>query len=226
MIPTIEYVERKFNEFNALCFGGKLPLLPFKLSDARTFLGMVQFYREKNADGTWRYFNFVFRVSTKIDMPQEIVDDTILHEMIHYHILYNQLQDTAPHGELFLEMMRDINHRFNRNISVTHKVTNEEHDRDKEVRQHLLCAMRFRNGQWGIIIATRSKIFQLWDEVPNIPDIAEWKWYSTTDPYFNRFQRATSLKVYRVPFDELEEHLTGASELERRGTSIFVKKQK
>lgn len=49
MRPTIEYVERKFDEFNKLCFGGKLPKLPFKISNARNFLGQITFFQEKNA---------------------------------------------------------------------------------------------------------------------------------------------------------------------------------
>ena len=69
------------------------------------------------------------------------MEDTILHEMIHYWILSNQMQDTGPHGEIFIKKMKEINVKFNRNLSVSHKATKEEHDKDTEVRQHLICAM-------------------------------------------------------------------------------------
>lgn len=45
MKVTLEYVERKFAEFNDLMFEGKLKPLPFRLSRARTFLGMVRYKR-------------------------------------------------------------------------------------------------------------------------------------------------------------------------------------
>lgn len=224
MIASLEYIERKFKEYNELCFEGKLKPLPFKLSNARTFLGQVAFMREKNPDGTWHYYGFVFRINIKIDLPEAEVEDTILHEMIHYWILSNQMQDTGPHGEIFIKKMKEINVKFNRNLSVSHKATKEEHDKDTEVRQHLICVSRLRNGRRGITIATKSRLFQLWDEIPNFPNIAEWKWFVSTDPFLNRFPRASSLKIYPVHTDELEEHLKDAKELTRRGNSIMIKK--
>lgn len=99
--------------------------------------------------------------------------------------------------------------------------TEVEHDKDTEVRQHLICVSRLRNGCRGITIATKTRLFQLWDEIPNM---AEWKWMVSTDPFFNRFPRATSLKIYLVHTDEQEEHLKDAKELERKGYSIMIKK--
>lgn len=142
MIATLDYVKDKFEEFNNMCFEGKLKPLPFKLSSARSFLGQVRFRRDKNPDGTWYFSDFIFIVSNKMDMEEREIEDTILHEMIHYYILSNQMQDTSPHGEIFIRMMKDINYRFNRNITVIHKTTKEEHDKDTEVRQHIICVTR------------------------------------------------------------------------------------
>jgi len=224
MIATLDYIERKFKEYNEQMFEGKLQPLPFKLSSARTFLGQVRFYREKNNDGTWRYMNFQFVISTKVDLPEAEVEDTIIHEMIHYWILSNQMQDTGPHGKIFIQKMQEINMRFNRNLSVSHKATDEEHDKDTEKRQHLVCVTRFRTNQMGVTVATKSRIFQLWDEIPQFPKVAECNWYSSTDPYFNRFPRATSVKIYPVPYEELMEHLNGAKSLIRQGNNIRIER--
>ena len=224
MIATLDYVKDKFEEFNNMCFEGKLKPLPFKLSSARSFLGQVRFRRDKNPDGTWYFSDFIFIVSNKTDMEEREIEDTILHEMIHYYILSNQMQDTSPHGEIFIRMMKDINYRFNRNITVIHKTTKEEHDKDTEVRQHIICVTRMRTNQRGITAVTKSRLFQLWEEIPKIPNLAEHHWYVTTDPYFNRFPRATSVKIYPIPVDDLEAHLKGAKELVRVGNSIKVKK--
>ncbi|MBE6339834.1 MAG: hypothetical protein E7069_03715 [Bacteroidales bacterium] len=223
MIPTLEYVKAKFSEFNDLCFEGKLPLLPFKLSNARTFLGQVRFVRDKNPDGTWHYCGFQFVISTKLDLPESQVEDTIIHEMIHYWILYNQMQDNAPHGDLFSQKMKEINMKFNRNISVIHNVTKEEHDNDTETRQHLICVSRLRTGKRGVTVATKSCLFKLWDEMPSFPNMAELKWVVSTDPFFNRFPRANTPKIYFVPSEELEAHLKDAKELVRTGNNIKIK---
>lgn len=223
MIPTLDYIKSKFNEYNTLCFEGKLPLLPFKLSSARSFLGQVRFVQEKNPDGTWHYCGFQFVISTKVDLPEQEVEDTIIHEMIHYWILSNQMQDNAPHGDLFISKMKEINMKYNRNISVAHKATKEEQDNDTEIRQHLVCVSRLRNGKRGVTIATKSSLFKLWDAMPTFPNMAELHWYVSTDPFFNRFPRAASPKIYPVPSEELEEHLKDAKELVRTGNNIRVK---
>lgn len=224
MKATIDYIKRKFGEYNELCFEGKLKPLPFKLSNSRTMLGQVRFMREKNPDDTWHYYGFVFAISNLLDLPEKEIEDTILHEMIHYYILSNQMQDTSPHGEIFVRIMKDINRRFDRNISIVHRATKEEHDKDTQVRQHIICVCRMRGNQMGITIATKSSLFQLWDEIPKFTKVVECNWYITTDPYFNRYPRAKTLKIYSIPHDELEEHLKGAQPLVKSGNSIRVKR--
>lgn len=224
MIPSLEYIEQKFNEFNALCFEGKLPLLPFQLSHSRTFLGLVSFRQKQLADGTMHYSDFIFKISDKWDLPEEEIEDTILHEMIHYYILSNQMQDTAPHGILFTNMMRSINVKFNRNISVMHKTTEEDLDKDTRIRQHYVCFTRLRNGKRGVVVAMKSKLFEIWEGMKKIPGVDEQKWFLTTDPFFNRFPRATKPAFYQVPSYELDEHLKDAVELENTGKTIRPKK--
>lgn len=223
MIVSLEYIERKFKEYNDLYFERKLKPLPFKIS-TQTFLGQVSFMREKNPDGTWHYYDFVFHINTKIYLPEAEVKDTILHEIIHYWILSNQMQDTTSHGEIFIKKMKEINIKYNRNLSVSHKVTKEGHDKDTEVQQHLICVSKPCNSRHDITIATKSRLFQLWDEIPNFPNIAEWKLVVSTALFFNRFPRASSLKIYSMHTVELEEHLKDAKELERRSNSIMIKK--
>lgn len=224
MKATIDYIKRKFGEYNELCFEGKLKPLPFKLSNSRTMLGQVRFMREKNPDDTWHYYGFVFAISNLLDLPEKEIEDTILHEMIHYYILSNQMQDTSPHGEIFVRIMKDINRRFDRNISIVHRATKEEHDKDTQVRQHIICVCRMRGNQMGITIATKSSLFQLWDEIPKFPKVVECNWYITNDPYFNRYPRAKTLKIYSIPHDDLEEHMKGAQPLVKSGNSIRVKR--
>lgn len=224
MRASLDYIKEKFQEFNELCFEGKLQPLPFRLSSARTFLGQVAFMRKRNPNGTWHYSNFVFRISTVIDRPEREVEDTILHEMIHYCILSNQMQDTSAHGEIFKRMMKDINARFNRHITVTHKTTKEEQDSDTRLRQHIICVIRFRNNQRGITIAAKSRLFEFWNQIPRLPNVAECNWYVSTDPYFNRYPRAVSLKYYPISPAELEEHLKGAQPLIKTGRTIRVQR--
>ena len=122
MIASIDYVKRKFAEYNERCFEGKLEPLPFRLSSARTFLGQVRFKRKPNPDGTWHYSDFIFVISNKRDYPETEVEDTILHEMIHYYDRFTkefhdkQLKASQTHidfdsykDQVFQEMMKEAN---------------------------------------------------------------------------------------------------------------------
>ncbi len=224
MTATLDYIKRKFEEYNTLMFEGKLQPLPFKLSNARTFLGAVKCQRKKNEDGTWHYHDFEFVISTKVDMTENIVEDTIIHEMIHYWIFSNQMQDNGPHGDIFKKKMKEINMRFDRNISVAHKKTKADMDNDSETRQHLICISKMRGNKMGITIANKSKLFMLWDELPKIPQVVECRWYSSCDPFFNRYPRASSIKIYHISRDDLEEHRKDFKPLVREGDTIRMLK--
>lgn len=226
MIATLDYIERKFDEYNRQIFSGKLATPPFEISHARRALGQVKFTRRRQRDGSWRYSGLRFMISDVRDMPQQELDDVIIHEMIHYYILSNQLQDTSPHGRLFTGLMNDINRRYGRHISISHRETEDGSvTSDMSRRQHLICVSRLRDGNLGITVTAGTQLFRLWDAIPQIPDVAACAWYTTTDPYFNRYPRARTLKIYKISGPDLREHLKGAKSLVRTGHIIKVSSQ-
>lgn len=121
MKATVTYIEQKFEEFNRQIFGGKLPKIPVELSDAKTFLGQCVYKRRRKPFGKTELYDFRLRINTRIDLPEREVEDTIIHEMIHYYIGYNQLKDASAHGPLFLSIMNEINRKFGRHLTVSHK---------------------------------------------------------------------------------------------------------
>ncbi|NPD80626.1 sprT domain-containing protein [Prevotella sp. PINT] len=121
MVATIPYIEGKFNEYNGLIFNGELPAIPIKLSKAKTSLGQLAFKRRRTWYGRTVYSDFRLRVSTHFDLPENELEDIIIHEMIHYYIFVNRLKDKSAHGPLFRQMMKDINTRYGRNISISRK---------------------------------------------------------------------------------------------------------
>ena len=125
MVPTIPYIQSRFDEFNARFFAGALPPVPIKLSNARTFLGKLTFTKHRKwLFGEWTYSNFVLRINTRFDLPEQLIEDTILHEMIHYYIAVNQLRDTSTHGHLFRQEMKRINAEGNRHITISYRLKN------------------------------------------------------------------------------------------------------
>lgn len=222
MKATRAFIEELFNKWNERAFGGELPLPTIRMSSARTFLGQMGWRTERTLLGGTHNKDFTLKISTRYDQTEDEITDTLLHEMIHYYIAYRQLKDSSTHGPLFRRLMADINHRFQRHLTISHQRTEAERQQDTQRRQHLVCVSTFKDGRQGITIATRTSLFHLWDHLPQIPDIMATQWYSTTDSYFNRFPRSRTLRVYKISPADLQQHLKGALPLKREGNTIRV----
>lgn len=121
MIPSLPFLEKRFETFNDAYFGGALPPVPLKLGRAVRSLGSCTYKKRRKWFGGIEYSDFRIRISTAFDLPEPEWEDVLLHEMIHYEILVNQRRDTSAHGRLFRARMREINERFGRHIVISHR---------------------------------------------------------------------------------------------------------
>ncbi len=214
MIPDLVFVNEAFKRFNREIFEETLPVPRFRMTHARTFRGKLC-YRVVNSRGRRRAEDFEMRISLDFDLPQEEWEDVVIHEMIHLHIAHHDIKDSSSHGPKFRAMMADINRRHGRRICVTARSTKEELDKDKRVRGHYLCIVRFNDGRIGVAPVAKSRIFELWDSFSAWPEVSGVSWIGTVDTWFNRFPRVMKTKVYITSRDELLQHLKGAMRLER-----------
>ena len=153
MKADIPFIEKKFEEFNKLMFAGELHKLPIELSNAKTFLGQCVFKIRRLTNGKTEKYDFRLRINTRIDLPEQELEDTIIHEMIHFYIGINQLNDTSAHGQI----MDAINVRYGRHMTITHKVTKEQREQayDKRQHWHVVAIVEFKNGKTGIKVLPR-----------------------------------------------------------------------
>lgn len=228
MKPTIPYIEQKFEEFNEQMFAGRLPKLPIELSDAKTFIGVCVYKKRKLPNGKFEKYDFKLRINTRIDLSEQEIEDTIIHEMIHYYIDVNQLEDSSSHGHLFRQMMNAINDKFGRHLSVTHKGTQEQREQaiDKTARYHVIAVVKLRNGKCGIKVLPRivPRILNYYNKVGASKDVLEIELYMSNNIFFNRFPNSSALTVYHLSADEIAENLKGAEKMECDGKSIIRKK--
>jgi len=224
MKPTKEYIEQRFKEYNSLYFEGKLPEIPVQLSRARSYLGQLSFKRRRRFLKRVENYDFVLRISVRFDMPESEFEDTLLHEMIHLEIGYQQLKDTSIHGRLFRQRMNYLNTKYGRHITISHRKTKEEQAQDTQKRAHLICVSTFDTDEKGITVAARSRVFRLWDYMATFPQLKQSEWYLSYDPFFNRYPRALTPKIYRISSDELAEHLKNATPLMRQGGKLYLKR--
>ena len=205
MRPTIEYIQTRFDEYNTRFFGGTLPPLPVKLSHAKGFLGKVTFTRRRRGlFGRYHNEDFVLRINVRIDLPETVVEDTILHEMIHYYIAVNEWHDTSTHGELFRREMARINQTGGRHITISHRLNEEEQAQAQVRKGRIVAVLHLSDGRTGIKIVPKqirhilywhqkaTKVFGGRDGQATI------EWYYTAHPFFANYPSSIAMKVYII----------------------------
>ena len=226
MIANIPYIEKKFKEFNQLIFAGQLPMVPIELSNAKTFLGKCVYQKRKGKDGRVEHFGFRLRFNTRIDLPEQELEDTIIHEMIHYYIYWKQMDDTSAHGTLFQHVMNSINRKYGRHVTIRHEATEEQKAQaiDNRERWHVVAVVHLSDGQKGVKVLPRimQKVINYHDTVLSSPDVTHIDLYMTHNPFFNRYPTSAALKIYKVEETDLKTHLAEALPLTIQGNEIVV----
>lgn len=208
MKPTVEYLEERFDTFNRMCFEGVLPRIPIRLSNARSFVGRLQYRPVRDWLGrTVRREDFVLRISTRFDLPEAEVEDTLIHEMIHYWIALEGIRDTSTHGKAFRAKMKEINDRHGRHLTISHKSTPEELDRDTCIRNHHVCVSRLADGRTAVTVAASTCVPRIRRMLRWSPTVRSGVWFVSRDPWFNRFPRCRTAKLFPVDPDELRKHM-------------------
>ncbi len=221
---TISLIKQKFDEYNQQMFGGKLPPLPIKLSNAKTFLGKCCFTTRRGWTGKVEYRDFFLRINTRFKLSEEELEDVIIHEMIHYYILYFKIQDTAPHGKIFQQIMNGINQKFGRHLSISHKSTPEEREQgvDKRVRYHVIAIVNFHDGRKGIKVLPRvlPSILKYYNTVLTNSQVSDIQLYMSCNVYFNRFPCSSAFNVFFKDENEFMPHLADAEKMGCDGKRI------
>lgn len=224
MIATVPFVQKTFEHFNALCFESVLPAVPIVLTKAGTFLGKMEYKSRRDFFGiVSSHYDFRLKISTGFDLAQEELEDVVIHEMIHYYIAYRNLRDTSVHGETFHRIMDAINQKYGRHITVRHHGEPEQNlvrEGNTQYRKHYLCVSTFPDGNKGITVCASTKIFELYRLLPKYYKITKMEWYGSIDPFFNRFPRANTPKIYKITAEELSEHLLESIPLRCDGHTI------
>ena len=226
MKATIPYIRSKFEQYNRLCFGGTLPMIPIELSDAKTFVGVCVYRVKRVAGGKRVKYDFRLRINTRIDLPEAEVEDTIIHEMIHYYIGYNQLKDTSAHGQLFRSIMDSINAKYGRHVTISHKSTEKQREQaiDSKPRWHVIAVVSLADGKYGIKVLPRivQRILTYYNVVSTAKDVTNISLYMSRDVYFNRYPTSSVFKIHPVDKSVIDQHLNDATRLTCDGSQVII----
>lgn len=214
MRANINFVIEKFKEFNSLCFDDSLPQIELRIGVARRALGSFRYpvrYSPMKKRGNGEC---CITISNRFDMPQREIEDTIIHEMIHYWIWLQRLDNEPTHGPAFRAKMKEINSRFCRRITIKHPSVEEISNSDVAIRHHYICVTHWKDGSLGVTIIARTRIFQLHRSWLSDRRIERIEWFWSNDPWFNRFPTARSAKAWKLTREDYEKRFINAMRCE------------
>lgn len=201
MKANLTFLKDRFERFNTMIFGGTLPVPLFHISSARSFVG--QFKVERRFAGLRLQETPHLTLSDRYDMPENELEDIVIHEMIHYHIHRKRLRDSSSHGPVFRSLMNDINARFGRRISVRHRCSKEQYDSDTAKTHSIICLCTMTDGRRLVCRASQSKIFELHRAFQEWDKVLKDEWYWVYGSYFNRYRRVLSPRLFEIDAEGL-----------------------
>ena len=100
--------------FNDDYFDGVLPTPQLKSSHSYRTLG----YFHCDVDDFGNPYNEIIEISNYYDYTFEQFRDVLVHEMIHYYLLYMGIDTKCSHGKHFKRMCRELNEKYGLNLST------------------------------------------------------------------------------------------------------------
>ncbi|MBD5311065.1 MAG: SprT family zinc-dependent metalloprotease [Bacteroides sp.] len=211
MRATLDFVNTVFDHYNVLCFGGRLPRLPIRLTDSLTHLGAFVHPKVWPASRPRGAGECHMRISRCLDRSEDELVDTIVHEMIHYYIWYTHTVDDGPHGRQFLALMNDINRRLGLTMSVRGLTTSETLDSDTRIKPHLICITHWRDGRRLITVCARKRLFEIHAAFTACPRVIAVEWWWSADPWFNRYGLSRTAKAMLISDTDYDKHVATAT---------------
>lgn len=216
MRPTYKFIEEAFSKYNDLIFDGALPKPVFRLTTTRLAMGVTR----TNILNNQKYISI--DISIRYDLPKEDYINTIVHEMIHYYIDYNDLQDNDSHGKLFVSIMNQINANHNLNIKVVGERSDEMVLQEPK-RIRYICVATFNDATFGVMVAAKNKLFDLWNVFNSINQISAVNWYASDSQFLSTMPVCVSPRLLRIDENTLFSILETSIELESDGQTIRSK---
>lgn len=215
MKATLPFLKEKFAEYNAAIFGGRLPEPAITLCDASSFVG--QYRRQGDIHA--------LRFSTSFDLPVRELEDTVIHEMIHYFISWNGLHDRTAHGPLFKALMQSVNEAHGRAVTISRRSSPGEISAAREAvkKWHVIAILHFTSGALGVKVLPRvaGRVIEYYRTITAASNIRSVDLYLHNAPFFNRFPTSVGRRCHAITPADVETHLKGAHRLRVDGNRLL-----
>ena len=126
-----------FHVYNQEYFNGELPIPKLVITHSYKTLGYF------HCDVNWlgKYHNETIEISDNYDYTESQFRDILVHEMIHYYLLYMGIDKKCHHGKEFKEMASRFNLMYGMNITPTIDLTYYKIKKGKSNFMFRLCTL-------------------------------------------------------------------------------------
>lgn len=202
MRATLNFLEERFDVFNDSIFSGRLPRPLMHVSSARSFMG--QFKVERLVKKINNIETYHLTLSNRYDLEENVLEDIVIHEMIHFFIHFSRIKDTSSHGPQFRKLMNEINRGFGRHISVSHRCSKKELESDNAKGHSIVCLCTMIDGRRLVCRVSQSKVFEIHQAFHEWDKVVSEEWYWVFGSYFNRYRRVLTPRLFSIDKEGLE----------------------
>lgn len=203
---TVDILREWFRQFDADYFGSTLPMPRIAISKARTRLGTMACRKQRRLL-RWVYSDFTIRISTYYEQSEREYQTTLLHEMIHYYIMYKHIPDTSSHGRVFREMMRRLNSQYGWHITISSSMRGKKPSDPQAAgtSTFLVLAITMRSGERMFSVVSPRSARRIDTMACAVSEILDHRWYMSQDDYFRDFPKVRSLRARKVTREVYEQ---------------------
>lgn len=205
----VNWLSTNFNQFNKDYFNGELPLPRFRISKARTRLGWLKVetksvsHRHSKANSKDNR-EFTICLSNYWGGDEFFFLNTLLHEMIHYYIVYHRYKDDSPHGTIFRSQMERLN-LLGWEVSISKKLCQLKPAENKINGWRVVLAIVTNDDKYYLCVIGQGSVRRLEKKIQGLTWFKTHSWHITNDSYFQSFRQCRSLRGLPVTKEFWEE---------------------
>ena len=194
MIPTVAFIQRMFNVFNARFFDNQLPHIEIKLCKTKRIFGKFVYIK-----GGYRDLPVRIEISQYFDYPQKNVEEVLIHEMIHYYLCVNNIREKDPHGLYFMAVANGINKASDYNITARYIGEKTNINRKSPKLYHFVTFNYNNNRYFSRVSKNMVEKFKKDNKAGVFKKVTNVEAYETTDTLLDQYsQCSVKLSCYPI----------------------------
>lgn len=214
MRATVKFVKERFDFFNKSIFSGTLPDVRLRVSSSIRTLGTLRHPRERKPETGAD--EITLSISNRLDFEPRVIEDTIIHEMVHLYIFWHRISDSSAHGTAFRKIAAHINRHHARNIKISHRSNEEEKKSDRLHKPRVVIVSQLHSGERVVTVCMSQYVISLYRQLMKSNMVDKIQVIASYDPTFAHYPASRTPKLYKIDSGKLDEILRDATFFEWR----------